>query len=139
MKKIGFIRKLSILILAAGLLGACSDDDKASQEEIDEVDKLEEINEILQITTDEEYVETLKNEEVILDAQYSIMESIGVATLQLTVNETVTVEQAKQLAYEQEQMVLAEYSDFLPVVTIIQKDVEIYSTLNEGESTEASK
>ena len=139
MKIEGFIQKLSILILAACLLGACSNDDKASQEEIDKMDKVEEIEKILKVTTDEEYVETLKSEKFILDAQYSIMEGMGIATLHLTVDETVTVEQAKQLAHEQEKTVLAEYPDFLPVVMIIQKDVEIYSTLNEEESTEAGK
>lgn len=139
MKIVVSVRGLSILILAASLLGACSNDDKASQEEIDKMEKLEEIEEILKVTTDEEYVETLKIEKFILDAQYSIMEGMGIATLRLTVDETVTVEQAKQLAHEQEKTVLAEYQDFLPVVTIIQKEVEIYSTLNEEESTEADK
>jgi len=91
------------------------------------------------VTTDEEYVKELKDEKEILDAQYSIMEGMGIAKLQLTVDEKVTLEKAKELAKAQEKKVLAEYPDFLPVVIIVQNEVELYSTLNEAESSKTEE
>ena len=125
MRIVEYMRKLGILIVLACFLGACSNDDKASQEKVEEIEK------VLKVTTDEEYVEVLKNEEFIVDVQYSIMEGMRIAMLRLTVDETLTAEQAKELAHEHEKKILVEYPDLLPVVTIIQNEVELYSTSNE--------
>ena len=128
-----FMKKIGILIVLVCLLGACSKDDKVTQEKVEEIEKA------LKVTTDEEYVEDLKNEELVLDVRYSIMEGMRIVILRLTVDKKMTVKQAQELAHEQEKKILAEYPDLLPVVTIIQNEVELYSTSNEEqvESIEA--
>ena len=120
------MKKLLLVLALVSMLAACSnDDEKQAQAEAKEMEEL------LDIKTDEKFVEEIKSNKVILDATYSILEGMGIATLTITVDESVTKEQAKKIAAEQEKKVLADYPELLPVVTVKQNDVDLYSTLDE--------
>lgn len=91
------MKKLLLVLALVSMLAACSnDDEKQAQAEAKEMEEL------LDIKTDEKFVEEIKSNKVILDATYSILEGMGIATLTITVDESVTKEQAKKIAAEQE-------------------------------------
>ena len=120
------MKKLLLLFaLVSALAGCGNDEEKQAQPEVKEMEQL------LNIKTDEKFVEELKSDEVILDATYSIIEGMGIATLTITVDESVTKKQAEKIAAEQEKKVLEDYPELLPVVTVKQNDVDLYSTLDE--------
>lgn len=122
------MKKLLLLLLFAlvSVLAGCgNDEEKKAQAEVKEIEQL------LNVTTDEKFVGELKSDEMILDATYSIIEGMGIATLTITVDESVTKKQAEKIATEQEKKVLADYPELLPVVTVKQNDVDLYSTLDE--------
>lgn len=120
------MKKLLLLFALVSVLAGCSnDEEKQVQAEVKEMEQ------VLNITTDEKFVEELKSDEVILDATYSIMEGIGIVTLTIAVDDSVTKKQAEKIAAEQEKKVLADYPELLPVVTVKQNDVDLYSTLDE--------
>lgn len=120
------MKKLLLLFALVSVLAGCgNDEEKKAQAEVKEIEQL------LNVTTDEKFVGELKSDEMILDATYSIIEGMGIATLTITVDESVTKKQAEKIATEQEKKVLADYPELLPVVTVKQNDVDLYSTLDE--------
>jgi len=85
----------------------------------------------VEIKKDTVYVEELKQDEQIIDVAYSIFEGLNFATLTITVADTVTKEQVKEIAKEQEAKIEEEYPEYVPVVIVNQKGQEVYSSLDE--------
>lgn len=150
------MKKLSSIILVMFIIGGCSNNEDAKEQidknveieqseegsnntnsisnqnlekEVEKDKELNEIEEVLQTEVNEQYEQEVKQEDAIEDAEYSIMNALGIVKLIITVNENVTLEEVEKIVNEQNAKIVEQYPDYLPSITIIQNNKEIYSTL----------
>lgn len=120
------MKKTILLLVLFCILTGCNSNQDAEKNTESEV-----ISEQLKISTNKDYEKELSEKDFVIEANYSIIENLNIATLNLKVKEEMTYEEIENLVKIEQEEFEKENSDISPIIKVYQNEKEVYSTLNE--------
>lgn len=127
------MKKVIVLLTLSCILAGCTSKENTEtdvpKENLEATQLKETATENLKIVTDEEYVKEMKEKDYVIDAKYSIVEALNIATLSLVVKENITLEEIETLVKKEQQTFEKENPEMLPVIKVYQNGNEVYNTL----------